>query len=226
MIDQAVPHYSDLRIQRLLELIIELREKESLAELKDLLEKGVDPMELQDCFMEGMHRIGIQFETGVYFIAALIMAGEIMRSAMELLSPYLKTRQNKQTGGRIIIGTIQGDIHDLGKNLFSFLLKCHGFEVIDLGVDIPANKFLEQIKTLKPDIVGISCVLTTNIEKLKQAVDFLQKKMPGSKLPIIIGGTCIDEHMARHIGSVIWAKDAASGLKICQSFSPQNSQSK
>lgn len=213
--------YIDLRIQHLLEMIVELHEEPCLTELNVMLDEGVDPKVLQNCFMEGMRQIGIQFENGTYFIAALIMAGEIMRSAMDILNHHLTVQQNECRGGRVILGTIQGDIHDLGKNLFSLLLQCHGFEVIDLGVDITADIFLTKSKELKPDIVAISCVLTNSVQHLKQAVELLQEMLPIPRPPIIIGGTCLDEHLAKHIGSAIWAKEAATGLKICQKIMEQ-----
>ena len=131
------PSNLDLRMERLKTMITDLQEETGLAELQSMLDEGVDPRELLACCMEGMRRVGIRFETGSYFIAGLIMAGEIMRSATELLSPHLTLQQARDGGGRVMLGTIQGDIHDLGKNLFSLLLKCHGIEVIDLGVDVP-----------------------------------------------------------------------------------------
>lgn len=143
MNNQSEKKKMDVRLEKLLTMITELQEDDSLAELRSMLDEGVDPKTLLACCMEGMRQIGIRFETGSYFIAALIMAGEIMRSATEILSPYLDHRPASEMGGRIMLGTIQGDIHDLGKNLFSLLLKCHNVDVIDLGVDVPGDVFLE-----------------------------------------------------------------------------------
>ena len=216
MSDQSERRDFDPRFKRLLAMVTELQEDASLAELKKMLDEGVDPKELLDCFMEGMRRIGIEFETGNYFIAALIMAGEIMRLAMELLSPYLTTQDTGHGGGTIIMGTIQGDIHDLGKNLFALLLRCHGFKIVDLGVDVPAEDFLRKAEEIKPEIIGISCVLTTSVQNLKEAVGLLQEKLSQPQPAIVIGGTCLDERMAKYVGSALWARDASAGLKICQ----------
>jgi methanogenic corrinoid protein MtbC1 len=204
------------RLERLTLMITELQEEASLAELRKMLAEGVDPKALLAACMEAMHRIGIRFETGQYFIAALIMAGEIMRCATELLSPCLTVQQTGCSDGVVMLGTVQGDIHDLGKNLFAILLKCHGIEVIDLGVDVPARVFLEQAQKLKPHIIGISCVLTTGLENLKQAIDLLTKELPASRPSIIIGGTCINEQIAGHVGAALWADDATTGLRICR----------
>ncbi len=205
-----------LRLERLTVMITDLQEEASLAELRHMLDEGVDPKALLAACMEAMHRIGNRFEIGAYFIAALIMAGEIMRCATELLSPYLTAEQADYSDGRIMLGTIQGDIHDLGKNLFAILLKCHGIEVIDMGVDLPARVFLEQAQKRRPDIIGISCVLTTGVENLKQAISLLKQELPESGPPIVIGGTCIDEQIAGHVGASFWANDATAGLRICQ----------
>lgn len=204
------------RLDQLLEMIIDLKEEECLLELKDLLHEGTEPKELLACCMEGMRRIGQLFEEGTYFIAALIMAGEIMRSATELLSPHLTPETVESGGGRVLLGTIKGDIHDLGKNLFSLLLQSHGFEVTDLGVDVSAEAFLEKAKQESPDIIAISCVLTSGIDNLKQAVKLLQENLFSPQAAVIVGGTCLDQRLADYVGARLWAKDAALGLKICQ----------
>ena len=216
MSDRTEQEALNLRLKRLLNMIVELQEEDSLSELQDMLDQGVDPKDLLSCFMEGMRRVGMMFEQGTYFIAALIMAGEIMRSAMEALRPHLGTRQSAPSGGRGILGTIEGDIHDLGKNLFALLLNCNGFEVIDLGVDVPGEVFLEKAKEIRPDAIGISCVLTTSVDNLKDAVELLGAEIPAAKNRIVIGGTCLDQHLAEYVGSARWARDAADGLKICQ----------
>ncbi len=213
---RSKPKHLDARLEGLKGMITELQEDASLAELRNMLAEGVDPDLILAACMEGMHQVGVRFETGEYFIAALIMAGEIMRRATEVLSPYITRQKAGGSGGRIILGTIQGDIHDLGKSLFSILLKCHGIEVIDLGVDVPARVFLEQTVKLQPDIIGISCVLTTSVEYLKQAISLFKQELPHSGPPVVIGGTCIDEHMAAYVGASLWANDAAAGLRICQ----------
>lgn len=207
---------TESRLQELQKKITALDEEGSLAELKAMLDEGIDPKLLLACCMEGMRRVGILFEEGKYFIAGLIMGGEIMRSATELLTPFLSSQQTSGDGGRIMLGTIQGDIHDLGKSLFSLLLKCNGFEVIDLGVDIPPATFLEKALEFQPDIIGISCVLTNNVDNLKIAVNLLMSELSETGTPIVIGGTCLDDQMARHVGTKYWTVDAADGLQICQ----------
>lgn len=206
----------DKRLENLTVMITELQEEAGLSELRTMLNEGVDPKVLLSCCMEAMQRIGILFEKGTYFISALIMAGEIMRCATELLSPYLTDRQPTGGSSRVMLGTIQGDIHDLGKNLLGVLLKCHGIKVIDLGVDVPARVFLENVERLQPDVIGISCLLTASVENLKLAINLFKQELPESGPPIIVGGNCIDERIADHVGANLWANDASTGLRICK----------
>lgn len=206
----------DKRLGKLVDLITELEAEASLSELERMLDEGIAPKFLLDSCMEGMRRVGLLFENGTYYIAALIMAGEIMRSANALLSPYLTFQQGAESGGKILLGTVQGDIHDLGKGLFALLLRSHGIEVIDAGVDVSAESFLKLAESEKPNIIGMSCVLTACIEQLKQTIALLDKRLPDPKPHIIVGGACLDKLVAKHIGAKHWSADAASGLRMCQ----------
>jgi methanogenic corrinoid protein MtbC1 len=202
--------------KRLLNMIIELDERQCLSEIEKMLSSGWDPMDLLDCCIEAMRIVGKRFEEGRYFIAALIMAGAIMRQATELIEPHLVRRESCDAGGTIIVGTIEGDIHDIGKNLFAFLVRCIGIEVIDLGVDVPPPVFLKEAKRTKPNLIGISCVLTQALPDLKTAVQTLHNNLSSPRPPIIIGGTCVDEHICRHVKADYWVQDAAQGVKICR----------
>lgn len=220
MVDNIAPALpDDPRLRGLVDAITELREEDCLAKLDQLLAQGEDPEVLLACFMEGMRLIGQRFESGDYFIAALIMAGEIMRQATEALSPHLIGQQVACQGGKVLIGTIQGDIHDLGKNLFAMLLRCNRFEVIDVGVDVPPQVFLDKTREHKPDVVAMSCVLTTSVPMLKQAVDLMRAEAGPQFPPVLIGGTCLDGRLAEHVGADHWAPDAATGLRLCQELS-------
>lgn len=207
----------DARLENLVTLASELREKESLAELEAMLAEGEDPLELLECFIKGMRRVGEYFEEGRYFISGLIVAGEIVRLATEILEPHLaKLEIESHHDGTVLLGTIQGDIHDLGKNLFAILLKCHRFEVIDLGVDVPPERFLEKAREHEPDIIAMSCILTSSIPNLREAVALLQSDHTLEAAPVLIGGTCLDAQIAEQVGADQWGADAVDGLRICQ----------
>jgi methanogenic corrinoid protein MtbC1 len=206
---------NDIRTGRqLIELIADLKEREAMALIKDMLADGVEPTRVMDICIQGMHQVGQRFENRQYFISALIMAGDIMRQATEILEINFLHRKSDESKGVILLGTIQGDIHDLGKNLFGILARCEGFEVVDLGVDVAPERFLEQAKKVKPDLIGISCLLTSVLPELKTALDLLRRELPGHHARVIIGGHCIDEHIFRHVQSDYWADNAVSGLAI------------
>jgi methanogenic corrinoid protein MtbC1 len=203
-------------LKKLVQLIVELKEQQALKEISDLLDSGCDPFAILDSSIQGMQEVGRRFEEGTYFISALIMAGAIMGQTTELLEPFLKGEQTEDVKGKMILGTVAGDIHDLGKNLFATLARYKGIKIIDLGVDVPADKFLSEAVLLKPDAIGISCVLSTAWPELKETIAFLKKELSETCPPIIIGGSGIDENVSNHVASDYWVRDASKGLKICQ----------
>jgi methanogenic corrinoid protein MtbC1 len=148
-------------------------------------------------------------------MAALIMAGEIMRRATDLLEPYLPRHTQDTAAGVILLGTILGDIHDLGKNLFALLARCEGFQVVDLGVDVAPERFLDEAHRIDPDLIGISCVVTSTMPDLKRAVQLLHSELPRGRAHVLIGGSCIDEHLFSYVQADHWACDAAQGVQVC-----------
>lgn len=203
------------RLKKLIQLIVDLKETQCIAEVSELLDVGCPPQDLLDSCLQGMQEIGQRFEDGRYYISALIMAGAIMRQITELLEPHLETEKTEPVIGTMLLGTIVGDIHDLGKNLFAILARCKGIHVIDLGVDVPPATFLAKAQEHNPTMIGISCVLTTGWPKLEETVSLLHKKIPSPGPSIIIGGTSIDEHVCRHVKSDFCVSDASEGLAIC-----------
>jgi methanogenic corrinoid protein MtbC1 len=204
----------DPRLEYLSELVAELKEEETLSFLEKAMSEGFSPGILLDSCMEGMRRIGKSFEEGRYFIAALIMAGEIMRRATEMLGPCFSSDGSGKKQGKVLIGTIQGDIHDLGKNLFGSLLGFDGVDVVDLGVDVEPGNFLDRARESVPQMIGLSCVLTSCVSELKDTVDLLHNGLGDACPPIIIGGACIDETTRVFTNADFWAADAYQGLVI------------
>jgi methanogenic corrinoid protein MtbC1 len=154
--------------------IVNLKEQEVLTDLEKLLEAGVPPWDIMNCFNESLRRVGQMFQAGTYFMTGLVMAGEIMRQAMEVLMPHLAHVRQPRKSGLIIIGTIEGDIHDLGKNMAAWFLEADGFEVVDLGVDVPPRVFLREILQREPDAVGVSLLLTSCVETVKRLVKLIK----------------------------------------------------
>lgn len=207
---------------RLIHLLSELKEAETLAEVQRLLARGGDPLAIVESCQEGMRHVGEFYEKGRYFISGLIMAGEILRQVVEMLLPVIRARIHSASSGRIIIGTVAGDIHDIGKGLVTMLLECYGFEVLDLGVDVPPHEFVSRSLDFNPDIVAMSALLTTSHEAMKETVALIQtdRQLEGVNLRTIIGGGFIDDKVCRYVGADFWARDAMTGLRYCQNPGP------
>ncbi len=201
--------------RHLVQLITGLKEKDALREIERMLTAGWEPIRVMESCIQGMQDVGKLFEKGRYFIAALIMAGEIMRRATRMLAPHLPRQPSDQSVGIILLGTVLGDIHDLGKNLFALLARCEGFEVVDLGVDVPPERFVAEARKIGPDIIGLSCVLSSTMPDLKKTVTLLHGEAPPGRAEVMIGGNYIDEHVFRHVGADCWALDAAQGVQEC-----------
>jgi 5-methyltetrahydrofolate--homocysteine methyltransferase len=171
--------------------------------------------------MEGMARgmevVGEKYERNEYFLAELIMAGETMKEGMKVLEPYLKAGELKRVG-KVVIGTVRGDLHDIGKNIVATLLSAAGFDVIDLGVDVPPEKFVEAVKENSPDIVGMSALLTTTMVEMEDIIKELKKAGLRDKVKVIIGGAPITREYAEKIGADAAARDAVEGVNICKSW--------
>ena len=199
----------------LLERISTLQEKKSLEQLKRLRTSGYDTVELLYCCMEGVKQVGLAFEKGEYYISALIMAGEIMRQAAEYLNSFLPSMEDPRVLGHVLLGTVKGDIHDLGKNIFKDMLQCNGFKVTDLGVDVPVRTFVEKTLELEPDFVSISCLLTNCVDNLAEVVKRVRAVQTGKKNLIIVGGNCLDQLVNDVVKADIWFSDAVQAVDFC-----------
>ncbi len=199
-------------------LIADLEEEAVLALVQGRLAAGDDPLHIIDGCNAGMQVVGQRYENGEYFVSALIMSGEIFREVVELVQPLLAKRANGQSLGLVLIGTVSGDIHDIGKNILGMLLSCYGFAVIDMGVDVPPADFARKAIEVRPHIVGLSGLITASFEMMKETITALREKAAANQVsfPIMIGGSMIDEQVCRYVGADYWAKDAMGGVRLCQ----------
>ena len=198
--------------------VADLKELEVLALDQARLAAGENPLLIVEDCQEGLRQVGERYERREYYLAGLIMAGEIFRQVMELLQPTIETQFTGNESGTILIGTVRGDIHDIGKNNLSMLLTSYGFTVHDLGVDVPPSEFLLQAAQHKPDIIGLSGLLTSSFETMKETISLL--RVAGDKAvastPIIVGGSQLSEQMGKYVGADYWVTDAMEGVRICQ----------
>jgi methanogenic corrinoid protein MtbC1 len=197
----------------LIAAITDLQEETSLMLAHQRLDAGDDPLLIiQDC-KEGMRQVGLRYERNEYFLAGLIMAGEIFRQIMELLQPSIERQVSGQASGCILLGTVEGDIHDLGKNIVNMLLSCHNFVVHDLGVNVSPAVFAEQAAQVQPHLVGLSGLLTSSYDAMRETVVLLREQ--GYQGPVIAGGR-ISEKVCEYVGADYWTTDAMTGVELCR----------
>ena len=195
--------------------ILGLEEEKALKIARERLEAGEDPLKILDDLKVAAEKVGEKYEKGEFFVADLVMAGEIMKGVSELVRPKLKELgKAREPIGKLVIGTVEGDIHDIGKNIAVTMAEASGFEVIDLGVDVPPQKFVEAIKQHNPEVVGMSGLLTLAIESMKKTVDAIKEAGLRDKVKIIIGGGRVDEYAKEYLGADAWTNDAAKGIRI------------
>ncbi|MEI7848334.1 MAG: cobalamin-dependent protein [Chloroflexota bacterium] len=199
-------------------LVANLEEEAVLELVKQRIAAGEDPLRIIDECNQGMRTVGQMYESGEYFVSGLIMSGEIFREVVEIAQPILQQHADGKSSGRVLLGTVSGDIHDIGKNMAGTLLVCYGFTVIDLGVDVPPALFAERAVEVKPDLVGLSGLITASFDMMKETITNLREKASLHHLsfPIIVGGGMIDEQVCRYVGADYWVRDAMSGVRLCQ----------
>lgn len=202
----------------LIQGMVELEETAVLDLVRERLAAGADPLLILEDAQEGMRLVGVQYEERKYYLAGLMMAGEIYREIMELVEPILVQRLNGNESGQILLGTAQGDIHDIGKNIFSTMLRSHGFTVTDLGVDITPAHFKEAAIQIHPDIIAIHGLLTTSFEAMKSTVRLIKQASDPQvyRTPIIIGGGLTNAMVCSYIGADYWATDGMVGVQLCK----------
>jgi methanogenic corrinoid protein MtbC1 len=171
-----------------------------------------EALELLEVCQDSMSSVGASYEKGEYFVADLIFAGKLLSTAIDILKPLL-TRTETEVKGKILIGTVRGDLHDIGKNIFQSLAKTAGFELYDLGIDVAAATFVEKAREIQPDIIGLSGILTMAVDAMKDTADSL--KEAGITAKIIIGGIPVNRKSCHYIGADAFTNNAAEGVKIC-----------
>jgi len=200
------------------ESIIDM-DKEKVVELtRKALDEGIKPEKLLDeALTPGMDIVGEEYEKNIRFIPEMLMSAEALRGAMELLKPIL-SKSELSKAGKVIMGTVEGDIHDIGKQIVSMMLEGAGFEVYDLGIDIPADKFVEKVKQEKADIVGMSAFLSTTGIRFPDVIQSLQEAGIREQVKVMIGGAAASGEYAETIGADGYGANASAAVKLAKSF--------
>jgi corrinoid protein of di/trimethylamine methyltransferase len=185
---------------------------------KKALEAGLEPMSIiRDSLMPGMNIVGEKFASGEYFLPDLIIAADGMQKAMDLLEPELRARQQTlETAGIVVLGTVKGDIHEIGKSLVGTMLSANGFKVYDLGVDVPTQNLIDKLKEVNADIIGLSALLTTTMTVQKEVIQALTEAGLRDKVKVLVGGAPVTRSWTDEIGADGYAEDAMGAVQVAR----------
>jgi methanogenic corrinoid protein MtbC1 len=203
---------------KLVKLLSDLKEPEALEFVEKALGKGVDPMDLLGDSKEAMNIVGQRFANDEYFIPDLVFSGVILKGIVQKLEPHLKKGVEEKRLGKVVIGTVAGDIHDIGKDLVVFMLDVNGFEVLDLGIDVPVQKFVDTIKESGSKVVGLSGFLTLAFQSMKETVDAIKEAGLREQVKIMIGGGQITEEIRKYTDADAYGKDAMAGVSLAKQW--------
>lgn len=204
--------------QKLIDAITDMREEDALKITDEMLESGTDPLEVLEACRKSMEVIGQRFEEGDCFVPELILAGEMLKDITEKIKPLMAEQvDSEEKRGKVVIGTVEGDIHDIAKDIVTFMLDINGFDVRDLGVDVPPARFVETSKDIGADVVGLSGFLTLAYEPMKATVEAL-KEAGLSDVKVMIGGGQIDEQIRDYTGADAYGRDAMAAVNLAKQW--------
>jgi methanogenic corrinoid protein MtbC1 len=202
----------------LVNTLASLKEQEVIKIVKDRLSAGEEPLKILGDARKAMEIVGKRFADGQYFIPDLVYSGEILKAVTELVKPKLAKEAESKKLGKIVFGTVAGDIHDIGKDIVVFMLDVNGFEVFDLGVDVPAQKFVDKIKESGAPIVGLSGFLTLAFDSMKQTVQAIKDAGLRDKVKVMIGGGQMSDEIKKYTGADAYGKDAMAGVSLAKKW--------
>jgi len=202
----------------LVSTLADLKEEEVLRIVRERLASGEDPLKILDDSRKGMQIVGKRFSDSEYFIPDLVYSGEILKEITEIVKPKLKKAAEVERLGKVVIGTVAGDIHDIGLNIVGFMLDVNGFEVYNLGIDLPAQRFVEKIGETKAEIVGLSGFLTLAFDSMKQTVEAIQAAGLRDEVKIMIGGGQIDDEIRKYTGADAYGRDAMAAVSLAREW--------
>jgi len=209
--------------EQLVNAIADMKEDEALRLARDMLDAGQDPQMILDAGREAMSIVGDRYESGDYFLPELIIAGDMLKAIGDMVKPKLRA-QSAQIApqGKIVLGTVAGDIHDLGKDVVGFMLDVSNFEVHDLGVDVAPEKFVQAIQEVNPEIVGMSGFLTLAFDQMRITIEAIKEAGLRDSVKIMIGGAIMDDSAAQYIGADAYGADATAAVNLAKSWTGGN----
>lgn len=207
--------------RHLVEWLSDMNEDDALALAKTmLLEENADPLRVLELCRAAMDIVGKRFEEGEYYLPELVLAGEMLETIGAIAKPLIRHAPGEEPKklGKVLIGTVHGDLHDIGKNIVSFMLDINGFEVKDIGIDVPVKDFIEEINAWQPDVVGLSGFLTLAFESMKETIEAFDKEGMRSKFKVMIGGGQIDETVRAYTGADAFGVNAVEAVNLCRAW--------
>ena len=206
--------------EKLVDTMVRMREQEALSLAEKMLNGGVHPLKVLEQCREAVEKVGKQFELGKYFLPELIMAGEMLKKITSLTEPFLKHDAEDQTArlGKVVLGSVKGDIHDIGKDMVRFLMGVNGFEFHDPAVDVPPERFVQAIEEVQPQVVGMSALLTTVFESMKNTVAAIKDAGQREDVKIMIGGGTVTEEVRAYSGADAYGKDAVAAVNLSKKW--------
>jgi len=214
----AVKVMGEENSKEFIQTLADLKEQEALQMVKKRLEAGDDPLKILEDIRAAMEIVGNRFANNEYFISDLMYAGEILKEITEIIKPKLAEKKEAKRLGKVIIGTVAGDIHDIGKNIVVFMLEVNGFEVYDLGVDVSPEKFVEKTKETGANIVGLSGFLTLAFDSMKKTVEAIEKAGLRDKVKIMIGGGQVTEEVREYVGADAYGRNAMDAVALAKKW--------
>lgn len=203
---------------KLINLMADLQEEETMKMVGELIEAGSDPVAILDDARKAMELVGKRFEQCDYFIPDLMMAGEILQGISKVVKPRIKQAQVGSRKGKVLVGTVAGDIHDIGKDIVTFMLDVSGYDVLDIGIDVPVETFVEKTREFKPQVVALSGFLTLAFDSMKQTVEALERAGLREGLKIMIGGGQMDDEVRKYVRADAYGKDAVAAVNLCREW--------
>ncbi|TXT60177.1 MAG: Dimethylamine corrinoid protein [Promethearchaeota archaeon] len=204
--------------ETLTELVIELEVDDIADAVKEALDEGKKPFDVLNALTKGMDEVGRRYEEKEYYLTELVLAGETMKEAFTILQPALEAEDKAEEKVKVILATVKGDNHDIGKNILASLLLSSGFEIHDLGMDVDANTIVEKVKETNADIVALSSLLTMTVEEIKNVHKALEEAGLRGSVKLIVGGAPLNEELAKKLGADDYAEDAVEGVRHIQNL--------
>jgi methanogenic corrinoid protein MtbC1 len=204
--------------KELVNAIADMQEGEALRLVREMVEGGSEPMAILDAARKAMDLVGQRYDEGSYFLPELMLAGEMLNQITDVVKPELAKSPEIGRHGKVLIGTVEGDIHDIGKNIVIFMLDVNGFEVLDLGVDVSPQKFVEAIGDFEPQVVGLSGFLTLAFDAMKETVEAIKAAGLRDGVKIMIGGGQVNEKIQEYAGADAYGKDAMAGVSLAKKW--------